>query len=553
MNDYTRERISAVNLALTRLLYGQKQSNPASVATNAQRNYVAPILKTLITDTVSFKGGSDLAFLEKAKGFTEADEEKIKAVLNDIETGKLNYALRSESDSDSFEMYRSEGIIAKKQTGSGDFSKEIKILKKVPEDLKTSEKFLAKVQKDGTLYLFTQVPKADLIFPDRYYGLFGRDFANFLRIQDYPAFMNTMFELDKAGIYHNNLSTTYGSVTRGKEVVAVQNYESAEIFGDPLNKVWNTPSFMMPSNLQDYESKVLMDTVDGLAYLHGAGKKPEGFNGDSFEDFMRTTAMLPNGIYNYPNPQDYFELYLTAKSQYHQKRAAYLFEKAGLRLNGTKSAFLVPSNAKNSYMELAMYETSEATFLAEPTKEVMDFEYEKIKLQNHHIKAYEKQGAETSYRFTNSMTERVDGMISALKIMEKVHEQRQTKGEDYDEYLFFQNKFAQFWLVKTLTWAIEYMEMGSNLKPKPHYNTNINLLDLQKTMADTRKKMHEQLLKAKEMIGTEEGVAPSQVIEVLQEVKKAVTAEVEAMDAKNKELKAEKKVAAGSDDSANEE
>ena len=274
------------------------------------------------------------------------------------------------------------------------FFPEAKALNMIPESVKNTQRLISNVQTEkGNYYLLstfvegsTPNPKTKPWTKHSFNGLF-----------------ETLFQLDKEGIYHNDLNRANCLIGENNKVSAI-DYQFAEKFPISNNennrKEFKTPSFMMPSNAQMFE-------MAGFPWY--------------IKEMSKTASK--------EEVRELFKTYLQAKSKYAMQRGIHLQQYYGCE---TKSE----------------YELLQSKFLANPTDEIIDLQAKKLQILYGFRKTF------SIIDKNNNLVKNIGSAISAYiytiaaaKDMQNYADylKEKTDDEELKQYLNFEINYAYFW------------------------------------------------------------------------------------------------------------
>ena len=290
--------------------------------------------------------------------------------------------------------YRFGDLVIKKQKLNDDFSTEMEILSSLPKDLYNAPSFVARLKENETNYLVTKFVNAKKIHP----------FNNPITTEQLPELFDDFFKLDKAGIYHDDLSACKGNLLIGDNKIKILDFGCSKKF-KVSDKLWNCPSFFVPTNAFDFEEKTLIHYLQELECYRGGQSSQE---------------LLCN--------------YLKEKSVYHSKRAKYLADNLDLSLKEN--------------LQTVKFEQLEAKFLSIPTD--MITEIEKLKMM---IVYYNRRADDMGARILENMQNKHNALNASKELAKKANEMLiRTYDDDLEEYLNFQIKYSEFWANSLSTW-----------------------------------------------------------------------------------------------------
>ncbi len=281
---------------------------------------------------------------------------------------------------------------AKKQNAS--FALEADALEMLPATVKNTQRLIARVRTEkGNPYLLsTLVVGAPASYPNNPWNK-----------KSFDGLFKTLFSLDEAGIYHNDINQANCLIAPNNEV-SVIDYQFAEKFNinktrDNVDK-FKTKSTMMPSNAQMFEMA-------------------------SFPWYIRKMSKTtPKG-----EVRNTFKTYLQAKSEYAKARAFYLLE--------------------NNYPgKMRDYELLQAKFLENPTDEIIDLQAKKLHLMYSYRKTFSVIDANNNKdKNIGSAIQSYIYTIAVAKDMENYAKHLKTEAKDSDLKTFLQMEedYAWFW------------------------------------------------------------------------------------------------------------
>lgn len=207
-----------------------------------------------------------------------------------------------------------------------DFFPEAKALASLPEYFDNTQKLVAHVQTEKNNYylISTLVNGTETKYPEKPWTF-----------KSLNGLLDTLYQLDVAGIYHNDVNQA-NCLVDNKGRVGTIDYQFAQNFSvdcDSTNsEEFKTPPFMMPSNAQMFEMASLS------WYFRTMGK-------------MASREEL----------RESFKNYLEAKSIYAKQRGTYLKGLSG-------------------YSEKAEYEMLQARYYKNPTDDMIDLQAKKLQI-----------------------------------------------------------------------------------------------------------------------------------------------------------------------------
>ncbi len=318
-----------------------------------------------------------------------------------------------------------------KETLSDDYAKsrnsnffpEAKALSMVPDTLDNTQKLVAHVQTEKNNYylISTFVSGRKAEYPLQPWS--SKSFNGLLK---------TLYDLDAAGIYHNDVNQANCLIDENGRVSAI-DYQFAEKF-DPSDASKNsisykTPPFMMPSNVQMFEMA-------------------------SLPWYLRTMSKLApkNEV------REIFKEYIEAKASYAARRATHMKKEGVL---GQK----------------AEYEALQARFFKNPSDEILDLQARKLQVMYSFRKTFsiidpngkpDKNIVSAIPSFFCTAKAARDMLIYAQCI------KAQTQDPLLKKFMGYEIEFAKYWLDEMINevgvnsnesvWA--WIERNALLRPK---------------------------------------------------------------------------------------
>lgn len=281
---------------------------------------------------------------------------------------------------------------AKKQNAS--FAIEADALEMLPATVKNTQRLIARVRTEkGNPYLLsTLVVGAPASYPNNPWNK-----------KSFDGLFKTLFSLDEAGIYHNDINQANCLIALNGEV-SVIDYQFAEKFNisetsDNADK-FKIKSTMMPANAQMFEMASFPWYIRKMSKTTSKGE-------------VRNT----------------FKTYLQAKSEYAKARAFYLIE--------------------NNYSgQMRDYELLQAKFLENPTEEMIDLQAKKLHLMYSYRKTFSVIDSNNNKdKNIGSAIQSYIYTIAVAKDMENYAKHLKTEAKDSDlkEFLKMEQDYASFW------------------------------------------------------------------------------------------------------------
>ena len=300
-------------------------------------------------------------------------------------------------------------IVIKKSNIGDDFGQEEENLKLIADEIKDTQKFVARAydNTDGKYYLLST--KVDGESPDPEEAP--------LKYTHLKGLFSTLFEMDETGLYHGDLNNGNIKITPDGRVNFLDFQFTHQIsrtrFFEEKDKS-TLPAFMMIENAQMFEQA-------GLPYYLS-----------KFDSKYQAKNFLKS--------------YLTEKSNYHQKRFMLLSKE-------TKN-WPYSSEIPRIQKSLA-YEKARAEVFKHPTENVLRLETKKIQFLNSFREAYKRIDdnvphkniipAGSSYLFTLSCIQDFRKEVAA--------QQKQISNPAMKDYLDGMKEYGDFWFEKVKGWT----------------------------------------------------------------------------------------------------
>ena len=302
-----------------------------------------------------------------------------------------------------FELLGLSGVVLKSSFGSDDFSQEANSMINAPDELRSSQKFVARLRDDNT---------------GKYYLLSTKvngDAADFRRNpwtkNSLRNLFNSMFEMDKKGFYHGDLNNGNIRLDSNGNVGFI-DYQ----FAENTSSVFNEKEEMILPDFIPVENSQMFEMAGIPYYLRDIG------NSSKAKSFLKT--------------------YLEAKSEYHKKRADFF--------SGVSSYY---SSTKQQAID---FEKAQAEVFKNPTDDVLKLEAQKIQFLNSFRVAYKHIDANIVNKniipagsaYLNTLSN-----IQAFR-QEIARQQARTSSGTYKyDYLKGLEAYGDFWYENVSSWT----------------------------------------------------------------------------------------------------
>lgn len=302
-----------------------------------------------------------------------------------------------------FELLGLSGVVLKSSFGSDDFSQEANSMINAPDELRSSQKFVARLRDDNT---------------GKYYLLSTKvngDAADFRRNpwtkNSLRNLFNSMFEMDKKGFYHGDLNNGNIRLDSNGNVGFI-DYQ----FAENTSSVFNEKEKMILPDFIPVENSQMFEMAGIPYYLRDIG------NSSKAKSFLKT--------------------YLEAKSEYHKKRADFF-----------SGAYSYYSSTKQQAID---FEKAQAEVFKNPTDDVLKLEAQKIQFLNSFREAYKHIDANIVNKniipagsaYLNTLSN-----IQAFR-QEVARQQARTSSGTYKyDYLKGLEAYGDFWYKNVSSWT----------------------------------------------------------------------------------------------------
>ena len=328
-----------------------------------------------------------------------------------------------------YELFPNEFVIKKiehKYDRFDNFESEADILRQIPSTFTNSQKLKARVLTEkGNYYLISSLKKGS---PINFHN-------NPLSLSKIEGVLDSLFELDKALIYHQDLNNS--NILLDGTNANIIDYQWSKKFhpASPYINERNAlffPEGVIPSNVEHYES------TGFASYLN----KYFASNGQS-------------------QTRNFLKDYLIKKSEYHHRR--YRFFKDYLAQKG-----LISKDMENALkFERALYKVYE-----NPTEDVLDIELMRMEFLRAHKKSYSfiDPNMEKSVNMFNSLPY-VSNAILSVKNFSYNLDKLSGKYENdkyMRRYVRYNQKFADYWQGNFESWypgTIDYLKRLAKKEP----------------------------------------------------------------------------------------
>ena len=309
--------------------------------------------------------------------------------------------------------------LAKKQNDN--FYPEAAALSRIPPSVVNTQKLIAHVltQKGNFYLLSTFAEGAPASYPKHPWNK-----------NSFDGLFETLFSLDKAGIYHNDINEANCLIDKNHKASTI-DYQFARRFSnvdmDNYRRL-KTPRIMAPANAQMFEMASLPWYIKSMSKT--APKK---------------------------EVRNLFKSYLESKSQYAKQRALYLRQ---------------DPNCK----EKARYELLQAKYLENPTDEMIDLQAKKLQIMYSFRKTFSITDPNNNQdKNIASAIQSYIYTIAAAKDMENYANYLASKTYDLNlkEFLALEATFARFWC-ETME-ADLGLEYSDGVYPWLQRNAELNL------------------------------------------------------------------------------
>lgn len=302
---------------------------------------------------------------------------------------------------------RFKDIVFKKSvTKNLDFGSEIRNLKNLPNHINTVQKFVAQAFDDETGIFYLLSTKMN--------GKPANPFSNPYTKEHLTSLFDTLFELDKKGIYHGDFNL--GNIlldSNGKANLIdfqwMQKIEEKRFFENKPNIL--LPPFILSENSQMFEM-----------------------------------ASFPFYIKRIPNAKSFLKTYLSEKAIYHEKRSEYL-----------KS--LLPNwkyeYEKSTILKGINYEDAQLILFKHPDKDTIKIESRKLQFLASFREAFSKQdvnnpegnfvSAPSAYLFTLSTLQQLRHEISVIN-------KQKYLTNAMKDYLSSTDEYSKYWFDNIKSW-----------------------------------------------------------------------------------------------------
>ena len=297
-------------------------------------------------------------------------------------------------------------VFKKSKEVKTDFNDEIENLKSIPSYIKNVQRFVAQAFDDetGLFYLISTRMKGKS--PDGSKAVWTREHLNSL--------FDTIFELDKNGIYHGDINT--GNILLDEKGNAnlidfqwMQKLNEADFFKNKPKSV--LPPFMLSENSQMFEM-----------------------------------AAIPYYLPRCRDGKEFVKLYLNEKSEYHKKRYDFLL-KLFFRWNNMSEISTIRKGLD--------FEKSQFIVLKNPDENTIRVETKKIQFLSAFREAFtrvELGNPDGNFPTAGSSHLLVMNYIKDLRKEISKQISKNTRGIDRESYLNLTGEYAKYWYDNISSW-----------------------------------------------------------------------------------------------------
>lgn len=303
-------------------------------------------------------------------------------------------------------------IVLKKPLSRGeDFIKEGKNLKMIPEEITSTQKFVAA--------LYDSEQNCDYLLSTKVDGVSASPLKNPWKAKHLKSLFDTFFQLDKEGIIHGDLNNGNIKLTSGGKVNLLDFQYAYKI---PENEHFkekeeiHLPGFIYPQNSQMFETAALAH------YLKRTSNKTQA------KEFLR--------------------LYLSEKSKYHQKRYDFLEEKEKAARYGDY----------NTFNQAKAFEKAQEIVFQNPSDNVIKIEAKKIQFLSSFRQAYRHLDQNIKHKNIISAPSAYLLTMSNVQDFNRELDKQRRKlflSAPMKDYLNNQRQYGEFWMTKLKKWTPE--------------------------------------------------------------------------------------------------
>lgn len=344
-----------------------------------------------------------------------------------------------------YKFKRIKDIVFKKSLNRNDnFQDEIEHLRMLPESLRSVQKFIAQAFDDETGLFYLLSTKMPGKIADCKKNPWTREY--------FKNFFETLFELDKNGIYHGDLHC--GNILLDDAGNAnlidfqwTQKLTRSEYFTNKAQSM--LPPFIMSENSQMFE-------MAGIPY------------------YIKFTDNSRQG-------KRFLQDYLKEKAVYHQNRSDFL------RIFYERS---VNEKEKSNIIKGINYEDAQSIILRHPTDDVLRIEIKKLQFLSNFRDAHGQ--ADIFNPEMNYVTAPSSHLMILSAIQELRHEIALQKKQKFissakREYLKYTEEYAKYWFDNICSWIDGVFDMALHNAKKTKFSENNRRFDHFENLTDLYK------------------------------------------------------------------
>ncbi len=313
-------------------------------------------------------------------------------------------------------------VIKESINGKDDFASEEKNLKKAPNELEHTQRFVARIynKRNDCYYLLST--KADGYIPDPIAAPWTKEHLKSL--------FDSMYIMDKHAFYHGDLNARNILLDNKGNANLIDFQYSYELPEDKWFKekeISTTPDFIYNENALMYEQAAI---TEYLLDIKDSGKA-----------------------------KDFFRLYLSQKAQYHQNRCEFLSQATKNWQNEDELATIRKSIA---------FEKSRANLFKNPSDDLMKIEAKKINFLHAFRDAYAKvDGGIENKNIIPAGAYYLYTLSTIQDFRNEIQKQKEQEDIDFDTIIYLKSmeKFGDYWFDKVKSWAD-----GAFMYPLRHAN-----------------------------------------------------------------------------------
>ncbi len=293
-----------------------------------------------------------------------------------------------------------------------DFADEIRNLKQLPERLKNVQKYIAQAFDDETGLFYLISTKMN--------GKAANGQTNPWTRKHLKNMFETIFELDKNGIYHGDFNI--GNILLDKEGNAnlidfqwMQKVERKRFFENKPHSV--IPPYILSENSQMFEM-----------------------------------ASIPPYLAHCDNGKEFLKLYLTEKANYHSNRSNYLQSIIG--------NWDYPSE-KKIILKGINYEDAQSVMYRHPDEDTLKIETKKLQFLSTFREAFSRNEPDNPHsNFITGATSHLLILNDIQDLRKEIASQRSKKflSNAKKDYLKYTDEYAKYWFDTVKSWVVGIFE-----------------------------------------------------------------------------------------------